>query len=83
MAGIGASAGSLDAFKAFFAAMPTGSGMSFVLIQHLDPNYASSLVPIVAGYTAMPVHPAGDWAGSGLRHPVGCHPDDQGRYSSP
>lgn len=42
MVGIGAPVGGLDAFKAFFAAMPTDSGMSFVLIQHLDPNYASS-----------------------------------------
>lgn len=53
--GIGASAGGLEAFRAFFEKMPADSGMSFVLVQHLDPNYSSALVPIVGGYTAMPV----------------------------
>ena len=36
--------------------------MAFVLVQHLDPNYESSLAAIVAGYTAMPVHLAEDGA---------------------
>ena len=54
--GLGASAGGIDAFKAFFSKMPADTGMAFVLVQHLDPNYQSSLVAIVAGYTAMPVH---------------------------
>ncbi len=60
--GIGASAGGLDAFKTFFANMPADSGMAFVLVQHLDPNFASSLVAIVGGYTTMPVHLAEDGA---------------------
>ncbi len=63
--GIGASAGGLDAFKAFFARMPVDSGMSFVLVQHLDPTHRSSLVAIVAGYTAMPVYLAEDGAAIG------------------
>jgi two-component system CheB/CheR fusion protein len=54
--GLGASAGGIDAFKAFFSKMPADTGMAFVLVQHLDPTYQSSLVAIVAGYTAMPVH---------------------------
>ncbi|WP_309139781.1 CheR family methyltransferase [Siccirubricoccus sp. G192] len=58
--GLGASAGGLDAYKAFFSKMPADSGMSFVLVQHLDPHYESSLVAIVAGYTTMPVHLAED-----------------------
>lgn len=53
--GIGASAGGIDAFKAFFSKMPADSGMSFVLVQHLDPKYESSLVAIIGGYTPMPV----------------------------
>jgi chemotaxis response regulator CheB len=38
--GIGASAGGLAAFEAFFAAMPVGdeTGMAFVLVQHLSPT---------------------------------------------
>ena len=35
--GLGASAGGLQAFTDFLEAMPDGSGMAFVLIQHLDP----------------------------------------------
>ncbi|MGL4962713.1 MAG: CheR family methyltransferase [Inquilinus sp.] len=53
--GIGASAGGLDAYRAFFSKMPADSGMAFVLVQHLDPKYESTLVAIVAGFTPMPV----------------------------
>jgi two-component system CheB/CheR fusion protein len=60
--GIGASAGGISAFKALFAEMPANTGMSFVLVQHLDPDHASALVPIIAGYTSMPVHLAEDGA---------------------
>lgn len=56
--GIGASAGGLEAFKAFLAQMPADSGMAFVLVQHLDPNRTSMLVELLAPVTAMPVHPA-------------------------
>ncbi|CAH2603032.1 PAS domain S-box protein [Rhodovastum atsumiense] len=60
--GVGASAGGLDAFKAFFARMPADTGMAFILVQHLDPSYQSSLGAIVGGYTAMPVQVAEDGA---------------------
>lgn len=53
--GIGASAGGLDAFRAFFKTMPIDSGMSFVLVQHLDPERASSLPEIIGASTPMPV----------------------------
>jgi two-component system, chemotaxis family, CheB/CheR fusion protein len=41
--GIGASAGGLAAFEAFFSAMPanTDPGMAFVLVQHLAPDHKS------------------------------------------
>lgn len=58
--GIGASAGGLAAFQAFFAAMPADSGMAFVLVQHLDPDYNSALAEILTAYTAMPVVKAVD-----------------------
>ncbi len=53
--GIGASAGGLQAFKAFFAGMPADSGMAFVLVQHLDPQHKSMLVELLGSATAMPV----------------------------
>ena len=58
--GIGASAGGLAAYQAFFTAMPADSGMAFVLVQHLDPNYDSALADILGDYTKMPVTKAAD-----------------------
>ncbi len=58
--GIGASAGGLDAFRAFFSQMPVDSGMAFVLVQHLDPDYKSALAEIIGECTAMPVSQASD-----------------------
>ena len=52
---IGASAGGLEAFKEFFQALPSGTGMAFVVVQHLDPSHHSMLTEIIAKSTAMPV----------------------------
>jgi two-component system CheB/CheR fusion protein len=55
--GIGASAGGLEAFEAFFSGMPTNvdPGMAFVLVQHLAPDHKSMLSEIVRHYTRMQV----------------------------
>jgi two-component system CheB/CheR fusion protein len=55
--GIGASAGGLAAFEAFFSAMPaqTEPGMAFVLVQHLAPDHKSILSDLVRRYTSMKV----------------------------
>ncbi len=53
--GIGASAGGLEAFKAFLTAMPPDSGMAFVLVQHLAPDHVSMLVELLSRYTQMKV----------------------------
>jgi len=55
--GIGASAGGLAAFEAFFSGMPAhaDSGMAFVLVQHLAPDHKSLLVELVKRYTRMQV----------------------------
>ncbi len=53
--GIGASAGGLEALRAFFSVMPANSGMAFVVIQHLAPDYKSLMVELLARLTAMPV----------------------------
>ncbi len=52
---IGASAGGLEAYKEFFQALPSGTGMAFVVVQHLDPSHHSMLTEIIAKSTAMPV----------------------------
>jgi len=55
--GIGASAGGLAAFEAFFSAMPanTDPGMAFILVQHLAPDHKSILTELVKRYTSMQV----------------------------
>jgi len=55
--GIGASAGGLAAFEAFFSGMPAGvqTGMAFVLVQHLAPDHTSILAELVRRFTTMPV----------------------------
>ncbi len=58
--GIGASAGGLQAFKAFFGHMPADSGMAFVLIQHLDPDHQSMLAELIGSHTDMTVKEAAD-----------------------
>jgi two-component system CheB/CheR fusion protein len=60
--GIGASAGGLAAFEAFFSAMPpdTESGMAFVLVQHLAPDHKSILTDLVRRYTRMQVYEVED-----------------------
>src|SRR5580693_6393113 len=52
---IGASAGGLEAYREFFHALPSDTGMAFVLIQHLDPSHESMLTEIIAKVTKIPV----------------------------
>jgi two-component system CheB/CheR fusion protein len=58
--GIGASAGGLEAFIELVSAIPAGTGMACVLIQHLDPRHHSMLVEILAGAAAIPVQQVTD-----------------------
>ena len=56
--GIGASAGGLEALQQFFDCMPSHSGLSFVIIQHLSPDYKSLMADILAKHTEMNVFQA-------------------------
>jgi two-component system, chemotaxis family, CheB/CheR fusion protein len=58
--GIGASAGGLEAIESFFSAMPPDSGLAFIVVQHLSPDYKSLMVELLSRKTAMPVHRAED-----------------------
>ena len=53
--GIGASAGGLEALQQFFNCMPPNSGLSFVVIQHLSPDYKSLMADILSKHTEMSV----------------------------
>lgn len=56
--GIGASAGGLEALQHFFDHMVADSGLSFVVIQHLSPNYKSFMAEILAKNTRMRIYEA-------------------------
>lgn len=60
--GIGASAGGISAFGAFFSAMPAGvnPNMAFVIVQHLAPDHKSILTEIIQRYTKMKVYEVQD-----------------------
>jgi signal transduction histidine kinase/chemotaxis methyl-accepting protein methylase/chemotaxis response regulator CheB len=58
--GIGASAGGLNALEQFFDNMPPDSGMAFVVIQHLSPDFKSQMESLLAHDTRMPIHTVAD-----------------------
>lgn len=53
--GIGASAGGLNAYKAFFDALPSNTGTAFVVISHIHPAAHSQLAEILSRHTQMAV----------------------------
>ncbi len=53
--GIGASAGGLEALRAVFPALPADLGLSYVVVQHMSPNYRSMMAQLLGKNTAMPV----------------------------
>ncbi len=66
--GIGASAGGLEAYTAFFTNMPVDSSLAFVLVQHLAPDHSSLLAELVGRSTSMPVLTAVDGTRVEPRH---------------
>ena len=57
--GIGGSAGALNAYKALLDALPSDTGMAFVIISHMNPTAISQLVKILLRHTKMTVMAAG------------------------
>ncbi|MBI5329142.1 MAG: EAL domain-containing protein [Betaproteobacteria bacterium] len=51
--GIGASAGGLEALKAVFPGLPADLGLSYVVVQHLSPNYRSMMAQLLGKDTSM------------------------------
>ena len=52
---VGASAGGMEAFNELLRHIPLGTGLAFVLIQHLDPTHPSYLSEALARSTSFPV----------------------------
>jgi chemotaxis response regulator CheB/two-component sensor histidine kinase len=55
VAGVGASAGGLEALEAFFGQMPPNSGLAFVVIQHLSPDFKSLMDELLSRRTEIAV----------------------------
>lgn len=53
---LGASAGGLEALQDFFKAVAEDSGLAYVVIQHLSPDYKSLMDELLARYTRLPIH---------------------------
>ena len=53
--GIGASAGGLESLESFFSALPPDTGMAFVVVQHLSPDFRSLMDELIARRSTMPV----------------------------
>lgn len=54
---VGASAGGLEALERFFRAVPLNSGLCFVVIQHLSPDFRSMMGELLERFNPMPVVP--------------------------
>lgn len=52
---IGASAGGLEALEQFFNNMPINSNLTFIVVQHLSPDYKSLMVELLSRQTDMEV----------------------------
>lgn len=58
VAGIGASAGGLEAINEVFDNMPVTTGFSFIVIQHLSPEHKSLMGELLSKHTSMQVFEA-------------------------
>ncbi len=58
--GIGASAGGLEALGQLFDHIPDDTGMAFIIIQHLSPDFVSLMPELLAKHTNMKIFTAED-----------------------
>ena len=59
---VGASAGGLEALQEFFQHMPNNSGLAFIVIQHLSPDFKSVMAELLSRTTPMKIFNATDGA---------------------
>ena len=58
--GVGGSAGAMNAYKALLGAMPSNTGMAFVIVSHIHPAADSQLAELLSRHTKMPVTQAAE-----------------------
>jgi len=54
--GVGASAGGLEALEQLFKTLSPDTGMAFVVVQHLSPDFKSHMQQLLARHTTMTIH---------------------------
>ena len=54
--GVGASAGGLEALERMFRHIPQDTGLAFVIVQHLSPDFKSLMDELLARQTEIPIH---------------------------
>lgn len=54
--GVGASAGGLQPLEEFFQHMPADTGLAFVVVQHLSPDFKSLMRELLARHTEMAIY---------------------------
>ena len=73
--GIGGSAGGLNAYKALLEALPSNTGMAFVIVSHILPTANSQLAQILSGHTKMTVIVASTGVPIRANHVYVCPPN--------
>lgn len=58
--GIGASAGGLEALQDLFANTPSDTGVAYIVVQHLSPDYKSMVPELLSRYSDMPIQQISD-----------------------
>lgn len=58
--GIGASAGGLESLERLFSNLPPNTGLAFIVVQHLSPDFRSLMDELIARHSEMPVVVAED-----------------------
>ena len=77
--GLGASAGGVAVLQQFFSDMPADSGLAFVVVMHLSPDFESQLAAVIQHKTAMQVVQVNE-ASRGAAEPRLCHPSEQAAH---
>src|SRR5512141_1421463 len=73
--GIGGSAGGLRAYKALLDALPSNTGMAFVIVSHIFPTASSQLAELLSHHTKMKVRVASTAMPIRANHVYVCPPD--------
>ncbi len=58
--GIGASAGGLESLEQLFSSLPSDTGLAFIVVQHLSPDFRSLMDELIGRRSEMPVIVATD-----------------------